>query len=460
MKPSARFSRRTFLKAAGLGGAALGLAEVSRRWLAVLEASAPNSAGRAVRDRRILAGGWRQPGEQTAFLAGRLSGEQRQQLRLVAQALGASIWLQYDASAELEGQTALADAAQRLFGAWSIPRFDLSAADCCVFVGAHFGESWLSATAFPASVPWIILGPYCPAALIGKVTWRPVSAGRELTALLAEAPRWLKAGRPLFVPGALALSGGQAGSLAQAILSLNALAGQVGQGVWLPADFLCEPDAASAQATLAELSALLERIRYGLVKTLVLVNLDPLVELPRGLGVSEALAKLERLIVIHEAPDAVARIADLAVPWQVWVECSGLNGLLAEASPPRREAFPQNLPPVLVCDPAEVLRRLEGQAEPPATSSLRLLPLPSGQLPSGWALLHPLMARRRRIISGQRLQLITPDGEVYVRARLSPAVIPEAVGLSQEAALRLTGSRQNSTGSLDASAVALKIQPM
>jgi len=72
-------------------------------------------------------------------------------------------------------------------------------------------------------------------------------------------------------------------------------------------------------------------------------------------------------------------------------------------------------------------------------------------------MLDPQWAQRRRIGKGQRLRLASPYGEVIVRARLSPGIIPGALGLNQGTALRVMGSSQNSTGSLDASAIALRI---
>ena len=110
-----------------------------------------------------------------------------------------------------------------------------------------------------------------------------------------------------------------------AALGLNLLLGSLGRsgGVFEAADFgLAERLSGVEETTLADLGARLagkEGAGAG-VKTLLILEADPLHNLPSALGWREALASVDTVIALSAFHDDTTRMADLVLPVQVDVE--------------------------------------------------------------------------------------------------------------------------------------------
>lgn len=501
MKRRLEFSRRAFLQVAGLGGvitlAAAG--RLLRRIPPALDHALSGVAWQrsarsgswapldALATRRWLAANLngRPPGE-VAFLLGPAASESQQRCALLAQALGNGPLVQFDLWAEFEGRPVLSDAVQRTFGARTAPVFDLAAAETVLFLAPHFGESWLAQATPSPGARWVVLGPYRPARLAAQVEWLPLAPDRILPLLLAlvqavanlrqaDLPEATFTGRAdrartvgiserqvqwlagwlvespsaLVVPGGLALADEAGGSVARAALGLNVLLNNLGKpgGLFLSADFLDAEASASGSNTLAEVEALLERIHHGLVKTLVVYDLDLLRDLPAGLQVATALSRLERLVVLSDEMHATAQLAHLALPLaglaELEIACSLPTGqpLLASGS------LPERLPPVLVAE-LPGLFTAATLARPPAAGLPRLVVLPQAGIAADWVHLSPTWARQLRLRPGQALRLRSAHGQVQARVQFSGEVAPGALGVAPALTLRLLGKRYTTAGSL------------
>lgn len=293
-------------------------------------------------------------------------------------AIGAPTPLRYGALGMFEGRATLGEASRAVFGKPDLLYFDLGGADVTFSFGANFLETWLSPVAltrgfsqmrrgssrrgylvqFEARMSqtamkadeWISIAPGTEgilAAALGRLIAEdktgsapaafkdvdPLKAaeasGVELATLKRLAKIFGAAKNPLAIPGSGAL--GQSNGLenAQAILALNAQAGNLGKpgGVYLtPPSPL--GDGYSRGATIKEMADFVDQMNTGKIKTLFIHGVNPVFELPRSLGFESALAKVPVVISFASFPDETALAADYIFPDHAGLESFGYQRIL------------------------------------------------------------------------------------------------------------------------------------
>jgi anaerobic selenocysteine-containing dehydrogenase len=163
-----------------------------------------------------------------------------------------------------------------------------------------------------------------------------VDVMKRLASLLTGATR------PLAIPGGSALGQSNGLQVAEAVLALNALLGNLGKdgGVFVaPVPPLT--DAYHRPASLKEISALIEKLKAGGVKTLFIHGVNPAFELPKSLGFEDALSEVEQVISFATFPDESALQADYVFPdhhglesWGYQQVAVGANGPVLSGSQP------------------------------------------------------------------------------------------------------------------------------
>ena len=303
-------------------------------------------------------------------------------VQMIANAAGMSA-LRYTALGELDGRVTLMDAAQKLFGISKIPYFDMQHAAVTFSFGADFTEAWLSPVAYSRQYHWMrqdssgergYLVQFEPrksqtAALADE--WIPLRPGSEmlvartLAGLVAElnptplpvgvsgldvdktaresgvsevdlrrlARIFVDAPRKLAIPGGVALSCTNGLAAAEAILALNVAAENLGQegGLFFPPDFLVNPGLLHRPNTIAEVGALVERMKSGQIKTLFIHGANPVLDLPAKLGFDQALEGVPLVISFASFPDETSSQADYLLPDHVPLESSGYQKVVTGA---------------------------------------------------------------------------------------------------------------------------------
>jgi anaerobic selenocysteine-containing dehydrogenase len=297
------------------------------------------------------------PGE-IAFLLGLFPDHLNDLVQLLSKALGGIRVLRWNSSGEMEGCVTLMDATQNLFGAWKIPHFDLEHAEVIYSFGANFSETWL-----PPAIRWkhpkrhvrlVHFGARRPDTVGSRVEWLPIRPGSE--AILAQALACLvskytsgaefpafatvdldhaaetsessvgemkrlarlfaQASRKAAIPGSISLGNTNGLAAAKAILALNVAAKNLGKegGMFLPPDSPIHPELTSRSSTIAEVAALIENMKKGQVKVLLVHGINPVYDLPRSFGFQEALRNVELVISFTSFYNETAMQADYLLP--------------------------------------------------------------------------------------------------------------------------------------------------
>lgn len=316
-----------------------------------------------------------QPGE-IAFLLGLAPDHLFDLVSDLCKAVGAPAPMRYSALGLFEGRATLGEAARAVFGKPDLLFFDLAGADVTFSFGANFLETWLSPVAYTRSFAkmrrgnprrrgylvqfesrmsqtaakadeWIpiipgseglvaaALGNLVYTAKFGKnnipAAFKDVNvenasrlSGVSLVTLDRLAQLFVEAEQPLAIPGGSAL--GQSNGLenGKAILSLNALVGNLGKagGVYFtPASPL--GDEYHAPATAKELADLVGKMKSGAIKALFVHGVNPVFELPKSLDFAAALDKVSTVISFASFPDETAMLADYIFPDRTGLESFG-----------------------------------------------------------------------------------------------------------------------------------------
>lgn len=307
---------------------------------------------------------------QVVFLLGLFPDHLFDFTRLLAGAMGGASVLRYGLLAELEGRLALMDACQKLFGASKIPYFDLENAEVIFSFGANFTEIWLSPGAnarrrsgylvqfeprrsltAASADEWISIKPGSEALLAqalgrlaaalqsdlppaftnvdldraAELSGVPVSEMERLAGIFANASRRLA------VPGGISLGSANGVRAAEAILQLNVLADNLGKpgGLGFLPEAPLYPQFAGRPSSLDEIGALVERMRSGQVKVLFVHGVNPLYDLPRGLGFARALEQVEQVISFASTPDETTAQADYVFPAPTPLESWGYQRVVS-----------------------------------------------------------------------------------------------------------------------------------
>jgi len=278
-------------------------------------------------------------------------------------AIGAPAPVRYGALGAFEARATLVKAAESMLGGSGLPFFDLAGADVTFSFGANFLETWLSPVAYTRGFSgmrkqnkrgYLIQFEARMSQTAAKADeWIPLRSGTEglvalaIGRLVAEAtlptlPRafvnvnvaaaaeasgvseeklayladlFAKAEHPLAIPGGGALGQSNGLETAEAVLALDALAGNFGQpgGVFL-SPVAPNADAYHRPANLQEMAAFVEKMKAGEVKVLFVHGVNPVFELPKTLGFENAMKSVPLVISFATFPDETAMQADYILP--------------------------------------------------------------------------------------------------------------------------------------------------
>jgi anaerobic selenocysteine-containing dehydrogenase len=300
-----------------------------------------------------------------AFLMGTTSDHVFDLVSDLATAIGAPPPIRFGVGSMFEGRATLSKAAEDLFGQAALPFFDLGNADLVLSFGANFLETWLSPVAYnlayakmrrgnPKRRGYFVQFESRMSATAAKADeWIPVRPGTEglvalaIGRLIAEAKggevpqvfasvdlksiaseadvplerlenvvkHIAESTNPIAIPGGSALGWGHGLQAAEAILSLNALVDNFGKpgGVFL-SPLSPNEDAYHRPASVQEMADVVNQMKSGGIKTLFVHGVNPVFELPKSLGFSEALANVGTIISFSTFPDETAVASDYIFP--------------------------------------------------------------------------------------------------------------------------------------------------
>lgn len=330
--------------------------------------------------------------DESAFLLGMVPDHIYDLVADLSKAQGGPAPVRFGALGMFEARNTLLQAASGSFGGAVLPFFDLASADVVFSFGANFLETWLSPVAqtrdfatfrqgpgrqrgyFVQFEPrmsqtgakadeWIAIKPGAEAQVvlaIGRLVAEtrglslpPAFSNADIQAAAAAADidtdrlqhladRFANAGRALAIPGGTALGQSNGLQIAEAVLALNALAGNLGKdgGVFL-SPIAPLADEYHRPASMQEMADFVARLKSGAVKTLFVHGVNPIFELPKSLGFAEALAKVPQVISFATFPDETAMQADYVLPdhhglesWGYQQVATGVNSSVLSGAQP------------------------------------------------------------------------------------------------------------------------------
>jgi anaerobic selenocysteine-containing dehydrogenase len=315
------------------------------------------------------------PPGQTAFLLGMTSDHLFDLVSELCAALGATPPVRYGAHEIFDARLSLVKAMETLFSDSSLPYFDLANADVSFSFGANFLETYISPLAYSRGFAHMRRGttgkrgymvqfePRLSQTAASADEWVPVVPGTEgivalaIGRLIAEfhggaipnayigvdveiaasssgiavadlqrlASIFSNASAPMAIPGGSAFGASNGVEAAQAVLALNALVDNLGKvgGVFLSPLPTVKPTLPHLPSSIVEVNDLIGRMRQGEVKTLFVHGINPLFELPAGLGFKDALAKVPQVISFASYPDETSLQADYILPDHTGLESWG-----------------------------------------------------------------------------------------------------------------------------------------
>ncbi len=306
------------------------------------------------------------PPGQIAFLLGKAPDHLYDLVSELCKALGAPPPMRYGAHAIYDARLTLAKATQQIFSGNTLPYFDLSNADMIFSFGANFLETYhspmansrgfanmrrgktgqrgymvqfeprLSQTAASAD-EWIPVTPGTQglvalaigrfvAEISGGAIPTPYQAvdipsvaaasGVDASDLQRLANLFATANHPLALPGGSTFAYDNGLEATQAVLALNAQAGNLGKsgGVFLSPDILVHPEFPSLPNSMVDIASLIYQMKAGAVKTLFIHGFNPVFELPAAAGFADGLAKVPQVISFSSFPDETSQQADYIFP--------------------------------------------------------------------------------------------------------------------------------------------------
>jgi anaerobic selenocysteine-containing dehydrogenase len=310
------------------------------------------------------------PAGEVAFFLGLASDHLFDFVSELTGAAGAPDPVRYGAMAMFDARASLLDAVEQVYGVRRYPYFDLAQADVTLVFGANLFENWLSPVTYGKAYGHMRQGnfgrrgymisfePRQSLASANADEWFAIAPGTEgmvaqaIGALVAAqrgdsapgafdgvdleavveasgisadrlrhvAELFASASQPLAIPGGNTLAHADGLSSAQAVLALNLLAGNTGQpgGVSFSPTF---EDQAPGISNLEEVQQLVQRMNAGEVSVLFVHGVNPVFELPAGLGFEQALAQVPLVISFSSFPDETSLQADYVFP-----DHTGLEG--------------------------------------------------------------------------------------------------------------------------------------
>jgi anaerobic selenocysteine-containing dehydrogenase len=303
----------------------------------------------------------------------------------LAAATGAPAPIRFSAGSLFDGQATLSRAAEDLFGRAALPFFDIGNADLALSFGANFLETWLSPVAYtrgyaqmrggnPKRRGYFIQFEARMSSTAAKADeWVPIRPGTEglialaIGRLVAEAKggempaafasadveaiaeetgisvealenivqHILDSASPIALPGGAVLGMSNGLQMAQAVMALNSLFGNLGK----PGGVLLSPlspnqDAYHRPASAQEMADLITQMNNGEVTKLLIHGVNPVFELPKSFRFAEALANVGTVISFATFPDETAVAADYIFPERHGLESWGYQRVATGTAQP------------------------------------------------------------------------------------------------------------------------------
>jgi anaerobic selenocysteine-containing dehydrogenase len=301
---------------------------------------------------------------EIAFLMGTTSDHLFDLVADLSSQTGINPPVRFGALSMFESRATLAKAAENLFGESGLPFFDVGGAQAVFSFGANFLETWLSPVSYTRGFAglrealtkmrgkfiqfesrmsstagkadeWIPLVPGTEALValaIGRLALElrggplprafteiaPQSAADKSGIELETLERYAKmfvSGGALAIPGGAALGQTNGLAVAEAVLTLNAVADNFGKkgGVFF------SPLAPSQKeyqrsASVKEMQDFTKKLADGKIKVLFVHGVNPVFELPASLEFKKALDGVEQVISFSTFPDETALESDYVFP--------------------------------------------------------------------------------------------------------------------------------------------------
>ncbi|MFK7898114.1 MAG: 4Fe-4S dicluster domain-containing protein [Myxococcota bacterium] len=288
------------------------------------------------------------------------------------------------------GQQALIEASKQVFGVAAAPIFDVSGADLIIDFGNDFMDTGISPpeharqlaenrdvhshksggarivavsarqnlTASNADL-WVPAAPGSEgllalalakavadkrgaggvgAALAGANTSAAISAaGIDQATFNKIVKKLASAKHAVALPPGVAASTSAGAGAAAAVLLLNVVVGAVGSALTYPTED------AKATSSLKDVLALVQQMKAGNVKCLMIHNLNPVFSLPESIGFKEALAKVDLVVSFSSMEDETTEAANLLLPdhasMESWGDASPRPGVRSILQPTVRPLF-------------------------------------------------------------------------------------------------------------------------
>lgn len=319
------------------------------------------------------------PTDQTAFLLGTSPDHLYDLVGELTGKIGAPAPMRYSALASFEGRSTLLEAAKITFGSATLPYFDIANAELVFSFGASFLETWLSPVSYAAAYgemrqgratrrgylvsfeprrsmtagnadEWIPIKPGSegllalaisrliadatlktpsPAAKLIDVQAVAETAGIDLTRLTNLAQMFAASDHAVAIPGGSAVSQSEGLPIAQAVLQLNVQVNNLGK----PGGMFLSPSDQST-SDLKGIKDLVQRMNSSQVKVLFTHGVNPVFEIPKVIGFSDALSKVPLVISFASFPDETALASDYILPDHTPLESFGYQRMLAGADRP------------------------------------------------------------------------------------------------------------------------------
>ena len=302
---------------------------------------------------------------RVAFLMGMASDHLFDLVSDLASSIGASAPIRFGVGNMFEARATLSKAAEDLFGQAALPFFDIGNADLVLSFDANFLETWLSPVAYtreyakmrggnPQRRGYFIQFESRMSSTAAKADqWIPIRPGSEglvalaIGRLVAEAKggavpqvfasvdldsvasdadvkletleniaqHVVESANPIAIPGGSALGLSNGLQTAKAILTFNALTDNLGKaGGVLLSPLSPNEDAYHRPASAQEMADFIQQMKSGGIKTLFIHGVNPVFELPKSMGFSEALANVKTVISFATFPDETAVASDYVFP--------------------------------------------------------------------------------------------------------------------------------------------------
>jgi len=326
-----------------------------------------------------------QPGE-IAFLAGLFPDHLFDLVGLISQNMSGVNLLRYGTLGEMEARSTLIRACQDLFAESKLPTFDIERTGLILSFGASFLETWISPVAYSFAYGSMRQGqtgrrgymvhfePRMSQTAINADEWFPIRPGTEalvaigLGRLVAEekgldlpsgyagvqvadvavqagvsegdlrriASSFANSPSQVAIPGGVPLGQTNGLAAAEAILTLNILANNLGKqgGIFLMPDLPLGAKQAGDPNPIAEIASLVDKMNRGQIKVLFSHGANPAYDIPRVYGFAEALKKVPQVISFASFPDETALSADFVFPDHTPLESWGYQRVVAASDRP------------------------------------------------------------------------------------------------------------------------------